>query len=146
MKILHCDGLCEPNPGQGTWAFVVIENGQTIHEDHGDSGAETTNNVAEYDGFIKALEWIEQEGITEPITLFSDSKLVINQSSGQWDCHTDHLRPFVDRAKSLRVKLGNVAVAYVKGIENEADEWTRVAFEEITGKPAALKYKTYGKR
>ncbi|NSZ61887.1 ribonuclease H [Agrobacterium tumefaciens] len=52
------DGACDPNPGPGGWAFVVTENGATIHSESG-SDATATNNRMEMQAVISALRWMQ---------------------------------------------------------------------------------------
>lgn len=52
------DGACDPNPGPGGWAFVVTENGATIHSESG-SDAAATNNRMEMQAVIAALRWMQ---------------------------------------------------------------------------------------
>ncbi|WP_243674943.1 hypothetical protein [Vulcanisaeta distributa] len=61
-------GACEPkNPGGvGTYGFLILdEKGNTIHEGYGiacEPGPGCTNNIAEYTGLVKALEWLVGNG------------------------------------------------------------------------------------
>jgi hypothetical protein len=57
---VYFDGLCQPvNPG-GTacFAFIVKKDDNIIHSEYGLAAHNSTNNVAEYTGIIKALEWL----------------------------------------------------------------------------------------
>jgi ribonuclease HI len=60
-KEVYFDGLCQPcNPG-GTacYSFIIKnEEGHTIHSEHGLAAYDSTNNIAEYTGLLKALEWL----------------------------------------------------------------------------------------
>ncbi len=71
------DGACEPNPGPGAWAaYIVWSDGQITELDGFD--AKTTNNRMELLGPIEALEYVEGEDARSTITVYSDSKYVIN--------------------------------------------------------------------
>ena len=70
MIEVYFDGLCEPNPGGvATFGFVVKRDGKKIHEGHGLAGTpktpQATNNVAEYTGLIRALEWLVAQKVKE---------------------------------------------------------------------------------
>jgi uncharacterized protein YukJ len=57
---VYFDGLCQPcNPG-GTacYAFIVKNGDHTIHTKYGLAADHSTNNVAEYTGLIRALQWL----------------------------------------------------------------------------------------
>jgi ribonuclease HI len=79
------DGLCQPyNPG-GTacYAFIIKnEEGNTIHSGYGLAARNSTNNVAEYTGIIKALEWLLANNYeNESIIIRGDSIMVVVTST-----------------------------------------------------------------
>ena len=90
--IMNFDGLCEPkNPGGvATYGVTIKKDGKTIHEESGIAEAEpwtaeASNNVAEYSGIIKGLQWLAEQGLSKfPVIVRGDSKLVINQLSGKF--------------------------------------------------------------
>jgi ribonuclease HI len=69
--IIYTDGGCDPNPGPGGWAALIIE-GKTRKEI---SGAEehSTNNRMELTAAIEALRAVEE---ASRITLFTDSQYI----------------------------------------------------------------------
>jgi ribonuclease HI len=72
--IIYTDGGCEPNPGEGAWAWA-------LDKETYDSGyvEKTTNNRMEMMAIIKAIEWIRAEqGIEDVVTIYSDSKYCVN--------------------------------------------------------------------
>jgi len=84
---LFTDGACQPNPGNGGWAFVVYPKDR-IDEKIAQSGyqKDTTNNRMEMTAVLKGLEYLvmwhggSSKELRDPleITLFSDSKYLIN--------------------------------------------------------------------
>ncbi len=87
--IAHFDGCCEPkNPGgnMGMGAHVTIDNKEVFkHSSFQPQGPSNSNNVAEYLAFEALLLYFLEEGITsELITIYGDSKLVINQMNDEW--------------------------------------------------------------
>ena len=67
--IIYTDGSCDPNPGPGGWAALVIMDGEEKML-YGSSAA-STNNRMELKAAIKALKSIE---IKKPIILYTDSQ------------------------------------------------------------------------
>ncbi len=67
------DGACEPNPGQGGWAFIIRMAGCPDIELFG-GALETTNNRMEMTAVLQAIRAIPQ-GISA--TIHSDSAYVI---------------------------------------------------------------------
>ncbi len=67
--VIYTDGACEPNPGPGGWAAVIIAQGQ-VRELSGSEPA-TTNNRMELTAAISALR-----SLTSPtsVELYTDSR------------------------------------------------------------------------
>ena len=67
--VIYTDGGCDPNPGLGGWAALIIHN-KKLEEI---SGAElvTTNNRMELTAAIEGLRWLRNLSV---ITLYTDSQ------------------------------------------------------------------------
>ena len=135
----YFDGLCEPNPGGvATYGFVVKKDGKTIHEGHGLAGtpktAQATNNVAEYTGLLKALEWLLAQKIKGPIIIRGDSDLIIKQVKGLYKVKSALLAPLHGQVKDLLEDLPGVVIEWVAREHNtEADRLTNLAYAQYTG-------------
>lgn len=135
----YFDGLCEPNPGGvATYGFVVKRDGKKIHEGHGLAGTpktpQATNNVAEYTGLIKALEWLALQKNPGPIVVRGDSDLIIRQVKGEYRVKSALLAPLHRRVKELLEELPGVAFEWVRREQNaDADRLTNLAYAEYTG-------------
>jgi ribonuclease HI len=77
IQSIYTDGACTGNPGPGGWGTVVYFHDGSVHE-MGDSSQHTTNNKMEMQAAIAALEFFKSSRQTEPITLYTDSKYVID--------------------------------------------------------------------
>lgn len=78
---IYTDGGSRGNPGKAACAFVVLVDGQKIHEENKYLGL-TTNNVAEYEGLLMAVKWLLENKEKYPayqINFFLDSELVVKQ-------------------------------------------------------------------
>lgn len=92
MKIIECyiDGACEPINlgGTGSYGIYALERGQNAPEEEWGvcgSGPNMTNNVAEYSALRHALMLVKNKWGTDiDLRVYGDSKLVINQMSGEW--------------------------------------------------------------
>ncbi len=128
------DGLVEPvNPGGvGTYAFVIYGNGKKIKEEKGVIGEGLSNNQSEYIACIKALERLISLGLTnEPITINSDSKLLINQLRGIYKVKSPRLLKHYQKLKTLLSSFSDVRFRWVPREENkEADDLTNKAYLE----------------
>jgi ribonuclease HI len=153
------DGLCQPyNPGGiACYAFVIKKQRpypQTIHSEYG-LAAEAftdcaTNNVAEYTGIIKALEWLLQRRKqvsnyvpTESIIIKGDSQLVIYQIKGKYKVKAIKIIPLYQQVMTLISKFNDVDIEWVPREENsEADKLTNYAYKKIIDNDPALREKT----
>lgn len=124
--IVHTDGGARGNPGPAG-VGVVIEIGGEITK-FGKRIGETTNNVAEYQAVIEALESLKYQvsSITQDeikIQFFLDSTLVVNQLNGIFKIKEPHLRTLLLEVKSLEQEVGGViGYQYVPREQNkEAD-------------------------
>lgn len=130
------DGCCEPrNPG-GTASFgaVAFVNGERVwdcsrifHPEPGKEN-ETSNNVAEYSGFLAILSWLLENGYTDAnTTIYGDSKLVIEQMKGNWRIVKGFYKQFAYLAKT-RLLLFKVRpdMVWIPRDENDiADELSK---------------------
>jgi ribonuclease HI len=136
----YFDGLCDPNPGGvATFGFVIKRDGKKIAEGHGLAGTpktpQATNNVAEYTGAIKALEWLLDHDHKEGITLRGDSDLVIRQLKGEYKVKSALLAPLHSRVKELAEQFRDLRFEWIQRERNaDADRLTNLAYAEYTGK------------
>lgn len=132
---IYCDGLCEPtNPGgYGCCAYAVFRNGEAIAKHYGciGRGPEMTNNVAEYRAVRGALKWLAANQGDESARVMTDSKLVVEQVNGRWDCNSEKLMPLRDECRTLILGMTNIMLLWIPRAQNEvADALTRVAYRE----------------
>lgn len=75
---LYTDGGCRPNPGIGGWAFILKNNNELLHQDHGCVKAATSSRMELY-AVIKGLEYIDAHFKSHRlIRLYSDSKYTVD--------------------------------------------------------------------
>lgn len=103
---IYCDGGARGNPGPAAIAFVVSEDGKTIYKFSKKIG-HTTNNVAEYQAVIAALEWLKNSSITNQslINFYLDSQLVVNQLNGFFKIKDHKLRNLIINIKGLEQQI-----------------------------------------
>jgi ribonuclease HI len=130
--IVHTDGGARGNPGPAAVGVVIEEvesdNGNVIRKkllaEFGKRIGETTNNVAEYTAVIEALHFMKNYPIIKLsnfpiIQFFLDSKLVVEQLSGNYKVKDPKLRELTMQVKRLeRECAGVVAYAHIPREEN----------------------------
>jgi ribonuclease HI len=104
-----------PGPGYGSYAFIWPGQMPEVHRLH--FGARMTNNEAEYETLIAALEALlkhlqtmGQDPAQVRLEIQGDSQLVINQLSGRWRVHNDRLRARWLRAQALLRQFGGTVL------------------------------------
>ena len=60
-------------------------------------GGEPTNNELEYLALLYALDYINNRHKKDKVTIYSDSKLIVNQINGEWRITTERLQPLYDK-------------------------------------------------
>jgi ribonuclease HI len=143
MIICYFDGACEPvNPGgTASWGAVAYRGRRTsrLWEGYGvyepETPGATSNNVAEYRGFLAVLNWLSGnwEEWGEPATICGDSKLVVEQMLGRWRIKDGLYLPHAEEARSLLGMFSQKpAIQWVPRDQNgEADRLSKLALEEI---------------
>jgi ribonuclease HI len=130
MIIAYIDGGARGNPGPAGYG-VRIENeaGEMIDELHGALGI-ATNNVAEYNGLLAALQWAVDHGERE-VHIRADSELLVKQMRGEYKVKHPGLQPLYVRARLLVMELGDVRFAHVRREKNkEADRLSNLGMDE----------------
>jgi len=131
--VIHTDGGSRGNPGPSATGIVILtETGKVIHE-FGTYLGVATNNVAEYTAVIDALKWIlsdespflRETGDTPrelPSLSFKlDSKLVVEQLSGNWKIKEAHLQQLAQSVWDiLKSNHLSVTFTYIPRAQNAA--------------------------
>jgi ribonuclease HI len=102
---IYCDGGARGNPGPAAAAFVVIEDGKVVFSQSKYLG-KTTNNVAEYEAVILALDWLAKHKVLKSkIQFILDSELITKQMEGVYKVKSQNLKPIFIKAKRLESQL-----------------------------------------
>jgi len=117
------DGGARGNPGPAAAAFVVLGDGKIIYKFSKRIG-KTTNNVAEYQAVISALEWLKNQPSTtnypSTITFYLDSQLVVNQLNGLFKIKDKKLQLLIIKVRSLEQKIpGKIFYHFVRRSKNK---------------------------
>ena len=134
--IVYTDGGSRGNPGPaGVGVFVVGEKGQILSKYSKFLGTRT-NNEAEYDAVIFALQKSKarfgKEKIKEISTEFRmDSQLVVRQLSGKYKIEAPALFPLFIKIWNLKMEFGPISFVEIPREQNE--EADKLANEAMDG-------------
>lgn len=98
--IIYCDGGSRGNPGPAASAFVVTEGKDVLYKESKYLGIET-NNVAEYNAVLIAINWVSDAKPKGEIIINLDSQLVERQLNGFYKIKSPKLKVLFDQIKFL---------------------------------------------
>lgn len=115
------DGGSLGNPGKGYGSYRLERVGKAgVYRESVEFEMESlTNNEAEYLTLIQALHRLrqrvaEQARLRSTVTLIGDSKLVLNQVSGEWSCNKPELGMLRSAVLSLLSDFERFSVHWVR--------------------------------
>lgn len=129
--IAFTDGASRGNPGKAACAAILFDEKEEELLRRSKRLGIATNNVAEYEGVLLALDLAETLGASD-VEIRLDSELVVRQLNGQYKVKHPTLKPLFERARDMMAALDRVTVLHVPREENTlADE---LANDELDGK------------
>jgi ribonuclease HI len=117
--IIYTDGAARGNPGPAAIGVILKDEKGNIVATISRRLAPTTNNQAEYQAIIAALEKAISLGVRNAI-IKSDSELVVKQINGLYKIKNTVLRPFYQKVVQLIGSLESFSIAYIPREQNAA--------------------------
>ena len=128
------DGGARGNPGPAGWGVVVKGEADEIVAELFGALPHSTNNVAEYNGLLAALDWCREHG-ARTVHVKSDSLLLVQQMKGVYKVKHEGLKPLYGRARLLCHEIGRVTFEHVRREFNkDADRLANLAMDEAAGR------------
>lgn len=126
----YIDGGARGNPGPAGFGVRIEDaDGHVVAELHGGLGI-ATNNVAEYNGLLAALQWALDHGC-RTLRIRADSELLVRQMRGEYRVKHPGLQPLAARARHLMARLDRVRFEHVRREQNrEADRLSNLGMDE----------------
>ena len=135
--IAHSDGGARGNPGPAGYGVVIKDQSGRKVAALSEYLGHQTNNFAEYQGLIAALEYALQHG-PKALKLISDSELLVRQIKGIYKVKNATLQDLHARAKELIAKLEWFSIGHALREHNqEADRLANEAMDRGMGRSAA---------
>ena len=99
--IIEADGGARGNPGPAAYGCLVkdAQTNEVLFKEGKTLGV-TTNNVAEYSGLVAALVAAYEIDPNAQIEVRMDSKLVVEQMSGNWKIKHENMKGLVEKARN----------------------------------------------
>lgn len=108
--VIHIDGACRGNgtsDSRSSAAYVISADGQQVEALGHELEIGLTNNAAEYEALISALEAMQFYEDAACITVYSDSLLVVGQMRGEYQVGPINLERH-EYAKALLASLPRI--------------------------------------
>ena len=133
--IVHIDGASRGNPGPAAYGVVMESaDGSRLAAFSGYLG-KTTNNVAEYQGLIAALDHALSRHYLR-VRVQTDSELLALQIKGVYKVKNPGLKPLREQAESLITRLESFSIEHVPREQNrEADQLANLALDATAAGP-----------
>lgn len=128
--IAHIDGGSRGNPGPAAYGVAITTaEGEPVATFAKYLG-ETTNNFAEYQGLLAALDYALRHDYPR-LRVLTDSELMARQISGQYKVRSPDLKPLHERAQALIARLKSFSIRHVYREQNrEADRLANQAMDD----------------
>jgi len=124
MKIrlkVYSDGASRGNPGPSAIAFMILTENGKILKRHSKYVGIKTNNQAEYEALISALESASKLTDQE-VVCYLDSKLVVKHLNGEYQVKNPNLKTLWLKIKELEQKFQKVSFIHVPRTDRYIEE------------------------
>ena len=132
--VAHIDGGARGNPGPAGYGVAIKDQSGRKVAALSEYLGHQTNNFAEYQGLIAALEYALAHG-PKTLKVISDSELLVRQIKGIYKVKNAVLKDLHARAKELISQLDWFSIDHALREHNrEADELANEAMDKGTGR------------
>lgn len=112
MIYTNSDGGARGNPGPGAIGVIVRKDEEILTKYSAKIGKFVTNNVAEYEALIKALE-LALLHTRDEVTCILDSELLVKQLLGEYRVKSRHLIPLFLKVQKLQENFNKIKYIHV---------------------------------
>ena len=141
MIYTNSDGGARGNPGPGAIGVLIRNEGTILTKYSTKIGKLVTNNIAEYEALLVALEMASKLGKKE-ITCCLDSELVINQLLGKYRVKNQKLLELFIEVQKKQEKFDKIIYKHV----SRWDEFQQMADELVNEELENRGYKKFQKK
>ena len=135
--VAHSDGGARGNPGPAGYGVVIQDQAGHKVAHLSEYLGHQTNNFAEYQGLIAALEYAIEHG-PKALKLISDSELLVRQIKGIYKVKNAALQDLHGRAKELIAQLEWFSIGHALREHNrDADRLANEAMDKGMGRNVA---------
>ncbi|MBU4561277.1 reverse transcriptase-like protein [bacterium] len=119
--VIYIDGASRGNPGPAGVGVIIYDEKKKLVDELCEYIGKTTNNVAEYQALLIALERARSLG-TETLTVYSDCELLVRQMAGEYRVKDRTLKDFYQKARGNLKNFKKVDIRHIaRGRNKRAD-------------------------
>lgn len=128
--VAHIDGAARGNPGPAAYAVVMETTGGAPVAAFAKFLGETTNNIAEYQGLLAALDHALNHHFLR-LSIITDSELMARQIAGRYKVRSPGLKPLHEKAQAMIARLESFSIRHVLRERNrQADRLANQALDD----------------
>ena len=128
--LIKFDGACRGNPGLCGAGFVIFNNNEIIYKDSIFISNKNTNNYAEYNALLLAIEKAIDLGIKD-IKIEGDSLLAINQINGKFKVKSENIKNIYDKIIENLIYFDSFIFNHIRRENNKiADKLANKAIDD----------------
>lgn len=137
--IINTDGGSRGNPGPAALGVVFFDSAGKMLKSYSKALGMRTNNEAEYDALIFALQKAKLLYGGEKIKKIEfeirmDSELIVSQLNGKYKIEEEKLQPLFLKIWNLKIDFGSIKIIHVPREKNkEADRMVNEALDKEQG-------------
>lgn len=139
MIYTNSDGGSRGNPGPGAIGVLVRQNDEILIRSSKFLGERTTNNEAEYEALILALEL--SSSVSDTVTCVLDSELVVKQLLGEYRVKNHRLLPLFRKVQKLQERFKKIEYRHVSRENKYQKIVDELVNEELDNKGYKKKFK-----
>jgi ribonuclease HI len=124
MIYTNSDGGARGNPGPGAIGVIVRKDDEILIKYSQFIGRNVTNNIAEYEALIKALE-LASKFTSEEVTCILDSELIVKQLLGEYKVKNTRLMELFLKVQKVQENFKRIKYHHVK----RTDKFQQIADE-----------------
>lgn len=125
MCKIYIDGGSRGNPGEGAIGFAVFNNENREVFRFGKKIGPCTNNYAEYNALIEALEYVVKNRLSgnKNVDIYSDSELLVKQMNKLYKVKSGNLLTLFKKARHVIENDDRIRIMHINREKNRTADW-----------------------
>jgi ribonuclease HI len=128
---IYTDGGARGNPGPAAAGIALYNNADNLIKIDGKYLGEMTNNQAEYNSLILALQHAQRLN-AKKVTCYLDSELIVKQLTGKYKTKSRNISKLKEQTDKLAKSFDTISFIHVKRDQNKiSDKLVNIVLDAI---------------